>query len=95
VVFEELRFLNVAVIGSLRRHGIGRQLVELAIQDGIKNNTTRALLEVRTSNAVARIMYEKLGFHAYGRRKNYYTNPTEDAILMERILLDSAHRNTP
>ncbi len=95
VVFEELRFLNVAVIASVRRQGIGRQLVEFAIQDGIKNETKRALLEVRTSNAVAKKMYERLGFQCYGRRKNYYTNPNEDAILMERTLLDSAPRNTP
>ena len=95
VVFEELRFLNVAVHESVRRQGIGRQLIEFAIQDGIKNRTKRALLEVRTSNAVARNMYECLGFHSYGFRKAYYTNPTEDAILMERTLLDPAPCNRP
>ncbi len=95
VVFEELRFLNVAVRESARRQGIGRQLSEFAIKDGIKNQTKRALLEVRTSNAVARNMYECLGFHSYGSRKAYYTNPTEDAILMERPLLDPAPCNTP
>lgn len=95
VVFEELRFLNVAVIESGRRQGIGRQMVDYAIQDGIQNRTSRALLEVRTSNDLAINMYKGLGFQAYGRRKSYYTNPSEDAILMERMLLDPAPCNRP
>ena len=95
VVFEELRFLNVAVNASVRRQGIGRELIEFAIRDGIKHEAKRALLEVRTSNPIARNMYESVGFQAYGRRKSYYTNPTEDAILMERTLLDPVHRNRP
>ena len=95
IVFEELRFLNVAVPPALRGQGIGRQLIEFAIEDGSKHLTKRALLEVRTSNAVARNVYERLGFRYYGIRKSYYANPTEDAILMERTLLDSGPGNTP
>lgn len=82
VVFEELRFLTLAVNSAFRRQGIGFQLVSYALQLGISKGTRRALLEVRQSNEAAQALYEKFGFHRYGARKGYYTNPEEDAILM-------------
>jgi ribosomal-protein-alanine N-acetyltransferase len=44
----------------------------------------RATLEVRASNDDARRLYERLGFHVAGRRRNYYTNPIEDALILWR-----------
>ena len=82
VVFEELRFLTLAVDSAFRRQGIGFQLVSYALQLGISKGTRRALLEVRQSNEAAQALYEKFGFYRYGARKGYYTNPEEDAILM-------------
>ena len=82
VVFEELRFLTLAVRSAFRRQGIGFQLVSYALQVGISKGTRRALLEVRQSNEAAQALYEKFGFQRYGARKGYYTNPEEDAILM-------------
>ena len=82
VVFEELRFLTLAVHPAFRRQNIGSRLVVHALHLGVSKGTRRALLEVRESNQAARSLYEKFGFQHYGTRKSYYTNPDEDAILM-------------
>jgi len=82
LVFEELRFLNLAVSPRARRQGIASKLVKRAIFLGLSKGARRALLEVRESNQSAQLLYEKFGFNVYARRKSYYTNPNEDAILM-------------
>lgn len=81
-VFEELRFLNLAVAPFARKQGIGQGLVSFALAYGKRLGTDKALLEVRTSNDPARQLYGHFGFQEYGQRKAYYTNPDEDAILM-------------
>ena len=82
LVFEELRFLNLAVSPRARRQGIASQLVNRAIYLGVSKGVQRALLEVRESNESAQLLYKNFGFNVYARRKSYYTNPNEDAILM-------------
>ncbi len=83
VVFDELRLMNLAVHPDHRRHGVARRLIRYALEDGLDQGTTRALLEVRVSNTAARRFYHVLGFQQYGQRTAYYTNPSEDAILMQ------------
>ena len=51
-----------------------------------ENGAGRMLLEVRKSNKAAIDLYEKYQFTRLGERKNYYSNPTEDAIIMECVL---------
>lgn len=82
LVFDELRFLNLAIIPTLRRHGVASQLVSRAMGLGFSKGTRRGLLEVRESNQAAQALYKKFGFTVYAKRKSYYTNPDEDAILM-------------
>ena len=82
LVFDELRFLNLAITPKWRRQGLGSQLVGRAIELGLSKGTERGLLEVRESNHAAQALYHKLGFRVYAKRKSYYTNPDEDAILM-------------
>ncbi len=82
LVFDELRFLNLAVLPQLRRHGVASQLVTEAIGLGFSKGARRGLLEVRESNRAAQELYKKFGFSVYAKRKSYYTNPDEDAILM-------------
>ncbi len=82
MVFDELRLMNVAVRPTHRRRGIARHLVQRALRDGHAHGTTRALLEVRASNGAACALYQALGFAPYGRRRAYYTQPDEDALLM-------------
>lgn len=83
IVFEELRMMNLAVAVHVRHRGIGRQLLQEALGIGIQQGARRALLEVRVSNTLAVALYEQAGFVRSGVRTKYYTNPVEDAVLME------------
>lgn len=83
VVFEELRLMNLAVDGSVRRRRIGTTLVQEALRRGARQGAVRAFLEVRASNTAAVGLYQRLGFRNIGTRTRYYSNPTEDALLME------------
>ncbi|HJR77349.1 MAG TPA: ribosomal protein S18-alanine N-acetyltransferase [Nitrospiraceae bacterium] len=83
VVFEELRIMNVAVAPSARRQGIARRLVTRALEIGCERSASKGLLEVRASNHPARRLYGELGFREVSIRSRYYTNPIEDAVLME------------
>ena len=81
MVLDEGYIANVAVAPNARRRGIADTLLyELAR----RTRATLAFLtlEVRASNAPAIALYEKHGFAVVGRRKNYYTQPQEDALLM-------------
>ena len=72
---------NIVVTPTARRKGLGKRLLEAFFTAANKINSTAVFLEVRESNAPARTLYEKTGFEQTGRRKSYYTNPSEDAIL--------------
>jgi [ribosomal protein S18]-alanine N-acetyltransferase len=73
---------NVAVAPTERGAGTGRHLVEAALATVRARGAHECFLEVRESNAVARALYERLGFDAIGRRPRYYTQPVEDALVM-------------
>ena len=76
--------MNVAVHPDHRRKGVGESLV-IALEEALKAQESTCLtLEVRASNDPARTLYEKLGFAEVGRRKNYYRNPKEDALIMRK-----------
>ena len=83
VVFEEVRLMNLAVIESMRHKGIARALVMQALEVGVAQAAMRAVLEVRASNHAAHALYRSLGFRDVTTRPTYYTNPIEDALLME------------
>jgi [ribosomal protein S18]-alanine N-acetyltransferase len=83
IVFEEVRLMNLAVIESMRHRGIARSLVSTALQTGLSQSATRAVLEVRASNDAAQALYQSLGFRRVAVRPKYYTSPIEDAVLME------------
>ena len=82
IIFEEIRFLNVAVHPDFRRQGLAKELIGHALDLGKEASCCRGMLEVRETNQSARNLYESFQFQAYATRKSYYTNPTEDAILM-------------
>jgi ribosomal-protein-alanine N-acetyltransferase len=83
VVFEEFRLMTLAVEPSSRRRGFGRALLRHAMALGRAQGAARALLEVRASNAAALRLYAREGFQQGAVRMRYYTNPVEDAVLME------------
>ena len=81
---DESDVMNVAVHPDFRRRGIAESLVN-ALVEQLKAIESRCLtLEVRVSNVPAISLYEKLGFSEVGRRKNYYRNPREDALIMRK-----------
>ena len=80
----ESDILDLAVDRGRRTAGIGTKLLTELLGEGLKHGVHTAYLEVRTGNAPARHLYEKLGFHEIGYRRNYYTDPTEDAVVMMR-----------
>ena len=82
VVFEEGQITNVAVHKDYRQRGIGAKLIEAMMTFGEAKGIAIYFLEVRESNAAAIGLYEKCGFKMSGRRKKFYTTPTEDALLM-------------
>jgi len=87
IVFEELRLMNLAVVESMRRQGVGWSLAREAISIGMRHGATRAVLEVRASNEAAQRLYRLMGFAPIGIRRQYYSNPVEDAVLMEMVPL--------
>jgi ribosomal-protein-alanine N-acetyltransferase len=83
VVFDEYRLMNLAVEPRWRRRGIARELMQRSLAWGNDAGARRALLEVRASNLAAIRLYEQAGFRHLGVRERYYTNPIEDALMME------------
>ena len=85
-VLDESDMMNVAVSPEHRRKGIAQALV-VALADGLREKgSSKLTLEVRTSNASAIALYEKLEFRQIGLRKNYYRNPREDALILQKEL---------
>ena len=83
-VCGETDMMNVAVHPDHRRKGIAETLI-LSLVEQLKMVKSHCLtLEVRASNAPAIALYEKLGFSEIGRRKNYYRNPREDALILRK-----------
>lgn len=85
-VLDESDMMNVAVHPDYRRRGIAEALVLALADELITRNSHSLTLEVRTSNAPAIALYEKLGFEQIGLRKNYYRNPKEDAQILRKVL---------
>jgi [ribosomal protein S18]-alanine N-acetyltransferase len=77
---------NIVVAASARRKGLGARLLDALLSRASATNSTAVFLEVRESNAAARALYAKAGFEQTGRRKSYYANPAEDAILYRRVI---------
>ena len=81
-ILDEGYMGNLGVIEKYRRKGIGRALMNELINECKAMDSAFVTLEVRASNTPAVKLYESLGFTEAGRRKNYYKEPLEDAILM-------------
>ena len=75
---------NLAVRPELRGRGLGTQLLEAITVEAAHLGADILTLEVRRSNEPARRLYERAGFYQDGLRKNYYTNPVEDALILSR-----------
>ncbi len=81
-VGDEVQINNVAIHPDFRGRGIGEAVVRFVVERVRKEGVNFVTLEVRPSNLHAFKLYLKLGFKVLGTRKEYYTNPTEDAYVM-------------
>lgn len=81
---EEAELLRVGVLPEHRHCGTGLWLVDVFLFYLKVEDVTACFLEVREGNTAALGLYEECGFAVTGRRKNYYKNPTEDALLMKK-----------
>jgi len=84
LVIDQAHINNLAVLPELRGRGLGTQLLEAVIAEALHLGAILLTLEVRQSNEPALRLYEKAGFYREGVRKNYYTNPIEDALILSR-----------
>ena len=85
-IYDNLEILKLAVFPNCQRQGIGTKLMETAYAEGLRRGCTRCFLEVRKSNQNAIRFYYGHKFRIAGSRLNYYTDPVEDAWVMERTL---------
>ena len=79
---QEWEIENVVVDERVRRRGVGRLLMQHVLRRAQERGSADVFLEVRESNAGARALYKRLGFHELGRRPRYYHDPEEDAVVL-------------
>ncbi len=84
IAISEAYIYNIAVRRECRGKGIGENLAKELIEYCAKKYLEFISLEVRISNNVAINLYKKLGFEILGERKDFYKNPTENALIMTK-----------
>jgi ribosomal-protein-alanine N-acetyltransferase len=99
LLVDEAHVATLATHPDYRRQGIGKRLLAHALRQMLAEGARSSFLEVRESNVAAQEMYRKFGYVASGRRRRYYKDNDEDAILMnlgslqaERLMLDESSR---
>jgi ribosomal-protein-alanine acetyltransferase len=83
-VADEAEILRLGVLPPLRYQGWGQRLLDHALSQLAAAEVRTVFLEVRAGNSDALALYRKLGFRETGRRRGYYRDPPEDALLMGR-----------
>lgn len=83
-VLDEGYISNVAVTSGARGKGIGSCLLKKLDEYAKEHEIKTISLEVRPSNAPAIALYEKFGYKQVGRRKNFYSHPTEDGLILTK-----------
>lgn len=86
VVLDEGSIGNLACLPDYRHRGAGGMVLDGLLAAGAEQGARSILLEVRPSNTAAVRLYQSRGFSEIGRRKHFYRDPLEDAILMMRCL---------
>ena len=90
VVADQAELESIAVDPERRRLGVGGALSGAVILWGRRAGAREMLLEVRSANAEARALYDRLGFRETGLRRGYYSDPPDDAVLMSVSLSNAA-----
>lgn len=93
LVIDEGHITNVAVDPTFRGKHLGEYLMRTVMDNCAARGMRRITLEVRLTNTVAQNLYEKLGFISVGKRRGYYTDNNEDAIIMWADLPSGTQRS--
>jgi [ribosomal protein S18]-alanine N-acetyltransferase len=88
ITADEAEILDLAVDSGRRRQGMASRLIEDVIAACKAAGVGRIFLEVRNSNRPARNLYTRMGFTEVGRRREYYRQPAEDALVLARRLTE-------
>ncbi len=91
LIEDEVHISTIAVHPDWRGQGVGDQLLRAALTHAAEAEARMVTLEVRASNTVAQNLYRKYSFEVVGRRKRYYRDNHEDALIMT-VELDAARR---
>ena len=91
LIGDEAHVANLATHPVFRRRGIAKRLLSHALQQLVQEGARSSFLEVRESNLAAQAMYRKFGYMETGRRRRYYRDNDEDALLMTLDSLESEH----
>jgi len=86
-IIGECYITSIAVAPDHRRKGIAQALISAAETGAKERGCDFITLEVRPSNKAAIALYEKNGYEAAGERKNFYTKPQEDALIMTKFFI--------
>lgn len=90
VAADEAELANIAVVPEARGRGLGRRLLDAALDEAAAAGAHAVYLEVRASNTPAQQLYASAGFTRIGERRGYYRDPDEDAWVMRRALAPAA-----
>ena len=88
MIVDEAHIATLATHPDVRRQGIARELLRVALLDAARDGAVTSLLEVRAGNLAAQNLYLEFGFEVVGRRPRYYRDNFEDALLMTLPNLD-------
>lgn len=88
-IYEDAEIMSLAVLPQMRRRGVGRALLSRVIECVTVRGAETLFLEVRASNDAAIALYGSFGFERLRVIRNYYREPTEDAVAMS-LALDAA-----
>ncbi len=91
---DESEIANVAVTPTARGRGVGAMLLDAALDEAVRRGAAMTYLEVRESNTAAQRLYTSRGFTTLGRRRNYYHDPLEDALVLGRPTAGALPRAT-
>lgn len=92
IVADEAHVSTIAVHPDWRGHGLGALLLLQMVHHALSHDAAVVSLEVRESNETAQALYARFGFRQVGRRRRYYRDTGEDALLMDLDLTAEAAR---
>jgi ribosomal-protein-alanine N-acetyltransferase len=95
VAADEAEIITICVHPAARRRGLGRALLAFALARAAAAGAARLFIEVAADNAAALALYRAAGFEAAGRRRAYYADSGQDALVMRRVLASGAADKDP